>query len=168
MSFVLRGQSEAEHSVCSCRRANFRLIKSIYWRCLAVCAPASFHGSSVQLSHHRFVSHHTPVISQCRVFNQQCIPFQRLKFSCLYDYPTQHGEHCTLLSSRINGAYHFDTGRKLHFLGTRSFSTRQDLDFQLSQVQINSILRSNEQVTDTNIYQSGIFSLLTLYQCIFG
>ncbi|XP_020787821.1 pyruvate dehydrogenase [acetyl-transferring]-phosphatase 2, mitochondrial isoform X1 [Boleophthalmus pectinirostris] len=28
---------------------------------------------------------------------------------------------------------------------SRSFSTRQDLDFQLSQVQINSLLRSNEQ-----------------------
>uniref|UniRef100_A0A8C6URS6 Putative pyruvate dehydrogenase phosphatase isoenzyme 2 n=1 Tax=Neogobius melanostomus TaxID=47308 RepID=A0A8C6URS6_9GOBI len=66
----------------------------------------------------------------------------------LFNYPTQHGQHCHLLSSRINGtAQTWTTSRTSHlsFVGKRSFSTRQDLDFQLSQVQINSILRSNEQ-----------------------
>lgn len=33
----------------------------------------------------------------------------------------------------------------------RHLSTHQDLDFQLSQVQINSILRSNEQVIDMKV-----------------
>lgn len=69
-----------------------------------------------------------------------------LSFLC--NNPIQHGQHGPLLTSRINGTDQIcTTSRKslLSFVGIRSFSTRQDLDFQLSQVQINSILRANEQ-----------------------
>lgn len=70
---------------------------------------------------------------------------QGLQLSLFCNYSTQQ---CPSFSSRINGKHHTKTSpRKPHLssLITRRFSTRQDLDFQLSQVQINSILRSNEQ-----------------------
>lgn len=73
---------------------------------------------------------------------------QSPQLSLLCNNLIQHRQHGPLLTSRINGTDQiYTTSRKplLSFVGIRSFSTRQDLDFQLSQVQINSILRANEQ-----------------------
>lgn len=63
-------------------------------------------------------------------------------------YPLQHSQHGLTLSLRIHGKKQTSTTRRnshVSFVGTRSFSTRQDLDFQLNQIHINSVLRSNEQ-----------------------
>lgn len=65
-------------------------------------------------------------------------------FTCYHSQQAQYSR----LSSRINRTNQTCySSEKTDLLSqiTRSFSTRQDFDFQLSRVQINSILRSNEQ-----------------------
>lgn len=76
------------------------------------------------------------------------VPPQGFQLPLLCKYSTAHGQPSPSLPSRINGAEQTSKpSRNSHssLLGARGFSTRQDLEFQLSQVQINSILRSNEQ-----------------------
>ncbi|KAK7891476.1 hypothetical protein WMY93_023439 [Mugilogobius chulae] len=61
------------------------------------------------------------------------------------NHTSRHGQH---LSSLINETEYrsYTNGRcQATSPRTRNFSTRQDLDFQLSQVQINNLLKSNEQ-----------------------
>ncbi|CAL1592177.1 unnamed protein product [Knipowitschia caucasica] len=75
--------------------------------------------------------------------SSQCL--QRAHF--LLNHSTRHDQQCHF-SSRIKETDQTLFSRrklKIIFLWKHSFSTRQDLDFQLSQVQINSLLRSNEQ-----------------------
>ncbi|XP_072291416.1 pyruvate dehydrogenase [acetyl-transferring]-phosphatase 2, mitochondrial [Eucyclogobius newberryi] len=61
--------------------------------------------------------------------SSQCLPLAAF----LSNHTTQRGQYCHV-SSWINTSPR-----------TRSFSTHQDFDFQLSQLQINSLLRLNEQ-----------------------
>lgn len=59
--------------------------------------------------------------------------------------PAQHGHFSSWCTSRSNQGSSSGKDSENWLQSERQLSTRQDLSFQLSQVQINSIMRSNEQ-----------------------
>lgn len=88
-------------------------------------------------------------------------------FSCSLFPPSlfQAAHHCRLSSWRPSGSSHRCCAGEESgswFQSGRHYATRQDLDFQQGQVQINSILRSSEQVMDLSepLFQLTVTKLL--------
>lgn len=82
------------------------------------------------------------LVTSCKHLNCSLFPYS----------PFQAAYHCYFSSRSASGSHHrCSSGEESGFRSQsgRHFSARQDLDFQQSHVQINSLLRSNEQVSDS-------------------
>ncbi|XP_037538772.1 pyruvate dehydrogenase [acetyl-transferring]-phosphatase 2, mitochondrial [Nematolebias whitei] len=81
--------------------------------------------------------------------------------------PFQAAYHCYFSSRSASGSYHrCSSGDESGFWSQsgRHFSARQDLDFQQSQVQINSILRSNEQTVNVPEFDGRALSAVRKFE----
>ncbi|XP_015237366.1 PREDICTED: pyruvate dehydrogenase [acetyl-transferring]-phosphatase 2, mitochondrial [Cyprinodon variegatus] len=92
--------------------------------------------------------------SSCRLIIFHTVPFQAV-------------HNCPFSSWNLSGVdLKFCTikGSVLWTQSCRHFSTRQDLDFQQSQMQINSILRSNEQTVNVPEFDGRVLSAVRKFE----
>ncbi|XP_017261080.1 pyruvate dehydrogenase [acetyl-transferring]-phosphatase 2, mitochondrial [Kryptolebias marmoratus] len=104
--------------------------------------------------------------SSYRLVVYSAVPLQAVHHCSLSSWITSGSHHRCHRCSTCGSHHRCCTGEEsgFWFQGGRHFSTRQDLDFQQGQVQINSILRSNEQTVNVPEFDGRALSAVRKFE----